>query len=89
MSSFDWKKNIEDSIKDGLIITAITTGIFFTLKAANIKQPKASLSLMGIMKLAGEICGGVLVKHYAVYTKMDQRYNKKLYGPFKGNKITF
>ena len=28
MSSFDWKKNIEDSIKDGLIITATTTGIF-------------------------------------------------------------
>ena len=44
---------------------------------------------MDIMKLAGEICGGVLVKHYAVYKKMDQRYNKKIYGPFKGNKITF
>ena len=31
MSSFDWKKNIEDSIKDGLIITATTT-IFFVLR---------------------------------------------------------
>ena len=29
MNSFDWKKNIEDSIKDGLIITATNTGIFF------------------------------------------------------------
>ena len=26
MSSFDLKKNIEDSVKDGLIITATTTG---------------------------------------------------------------
>ena len=66
MSSFDWKKNIEDSIKDRLIITATTTGIFFTLKAANVKPPKASLDAMGIMKLAIGICGGMSVKDYAV-----------------------
>ena len=35
------KKNIEDSIKDGLIITATTTGIFYVIKAANVKPPKA------------------------------------------------
>ena len=52
MSSFDWKKNIEDFIKDGIIITATTTGIFFALKAANVKPPKASLDVMDIMKLA-------------------------------------
>ena len=69
MSSFDWKKNIEDSIKDGIIITATTTGIFFTVKAANVKLPKASRDAMDIMKLAGRICGGVLVKDYAVYKK--------------------
>ena len=40
MSSFDWKKNIEDSIKNGLIVTATTTGIFFVLKAVKIKLPK-------------------------------------------------
>ena len=68
MSSFDWKKNIEDSIKDGLI-TATTTGIFFALKATNIKPPKASLDAMDIMKLAGGICRGVLVKDYVVYKK--------------------
>ena len=34
MSSFDWKKNVEDSIKHGLIITAAVIGIFFALKAA-------------------------------------------------------
>ena len=67
MSSFDWKKSIEDSIKDGLIITITTTGIFYTLKAANVKPPKASLDARNIMKLAGGIVGGVLVKDYEVY----------------------
>ena len=55
MSSFDWKKNVEDSIKDGLIITTTTTGIFYVLKAVNVKPPKASLDSMDIMKLASEI----------------------------------
>ena len=48
MTSFDGKKNIEDSIKDGLIITATTTGIFFALKAVNVRRPKASLDAMDI-----------------------------------------
>ena len=69
MSSFDRKKNTEDSIKDGLIITTAATGIFFALKAANVKPPRASLDAMDIMKLTGGICGGVLVKNYAVYKK--------------------
>ena len=69
MSGFDWKKNIEDSIKDGIIITTTTTRIFFALKAANVKPPKASLDAMDIMKLACGICGGILVKDYAVYKK--------------------
>ena len=50
------KKNIEDSIKDGLSTTATTTGIFFALKAANVKPRKASLDTMDIIKLAGGIC---------------------------------
>ena len=61
MSSFDCEKNIEDSIKDGLIITATTTRIFSALKV--------SLDAMDITKLAGGICGGVLVKDYTVYKK--------------------
>ena len=69
MSSFDNKKNIEDFIKDGLIITITTTGIFYALKAANVKPPKASLDTMDMIKLAGGIVGGVLVKDYAVYKK--------------------
>ena len=71
MSSFDWEKIIEDSIKDET--NKQQTGIFFALKAANAKPPKASLNAMDIMKLARGICGGVLVKDYGVYKKMDQR----------------
>ena len=63
------EKKIEDSIKDGLIKTATTTGIFYVLKVANIKPPKASLDAMDIMKLADRIVGGVFVKDYAVYKK--------------------
>ena len=66
MSSFDWKKNIQDFMKDGWIITVTTTRIFFALKTANIKPLKASLDAIDIIKLAGENCGGVLVKDYAV-----------------------
>ena len=65
MSSFDWRK----TIKDGLITTTTTTRIYFTLKAANVKPPIASLDAMDIMKLAGGICGGLLHKDYAIYKK--------------------
>ena len=69
MASFDWKESIEESIKDGLIITAITTRIFYVLNAANVKPSTASLDAMDIMKLAGGIVVSVLVKDDAVYKK--------------------
>ena len=69
MSSFDWKKSVEDSIKDELITTVITTGILYLRKVANVKLPKASLDVMDIMKPAGRICGGVLLKDYPFYKK--------------------
>ena len=69
MASFDWRKNIEDSLKDGLIITIGAAGIFYELKAANVKPPKESLDAMDILKLTDGICRGVLVKDYAVYKK--------------------
>ena len=69
MISFNWRKNIEDSLKDGLIITIGAAGIFFGLKAANLKPPKASLDAMDLLKLTSGICEGVLVKDYAVYKK--------------------
>ena len=62
-------KNIEDSIKDGFIITITTTGLFYVLKVANVKPPKSSMDAMDTTKLAGEVVGGVLVKDYAVYKK--------------------
>ena len=69
MRSFNWRKNIEDSLKDGLIITIGAAGIFFGLKAGNVKPPKASLDAMDILKLISGVWGGVLVKDYAVYKK--------------------
>ena len=67
MASFDWKKNSGDSLKDGLIITIGAAGIFYRLKVANVKPPKASLDATDTLKLTGGICGGVLVKDYGVY----------------------
>ena len=62
------KNSIEDTIKDGLIITATTTEIYFApKKAENAKPPKASLDAMNITKLANGICGGVLLKDYVSY----------------------
>ena len=42
---FDEKKNIEDSMKKELIITATITEIFIVLKAENVMPPKASLDM--------------------------------------------
>ena len=67
MSSFDWKKKIKDYVRDGLIIAIGVIRILFGLKAAKVKPPKASLDDMDIVKLAGGICEGVLVKDHAVY----------------------
>ena len=81
MANFDWKKNIEDSIKDGLIITATTTGIFYVRKAANVKPPKASLDAMKL-----ENCwwnsGWCLCQRLCSLQKMDQRViQQTFYGP--------
>ena len=63
------EKNVEDSIRDGSIITATTTAIFYVRRAANVKAPKASLDAMVTLKHAGGIVDGVLVKSCAVYKK--------------------
>ena len=69
MTSFISKKNIEDSLRDGVIITTGTTGIFFGLKAVGVKLLKASLNAMDIITLTGLICGGTLMEDYAAYRK--------------------
>ena len=83
MSSFDWKKNTEESIKIGLIITATNTGIFSTLKVENVKPPKASLDAMNIMKLAGGRCGGVIVKDYVVKKNGPTNDTSKILWPLR------
>ena len=65
MSSFDWEKNIEDSIRDGLIITIGATRIFWRLKALGVKPPDAYW--WNLWTGAGErLCS---------LQKMDQRVN--------------
>ena len=90
MSSFDWKKNIEDSIKDGLIITATTTGIFYVLKAANVKPPKASVpGCYGYHETCWWNSGWCPCQRLCSLQKMDQRVIQQTsYSPIKGNKIT-
>ena len=63
------KKNLEDSLRDEVIITTGATGIFFGLKTVGVKLLKAYLNAMAIMTLTGFICGGTLMKDYAVYRK--------------------
>ena len=87
MSSFDWKKSIKDFIKNGLIITVTTTGIFFALKAANVKPPKASLDAMDIMKLASGTYREVLVIMHSTKNGSTSDTTKILWLP-KGDKIT-
>ena len=72
MSSFDWKKNIEDSTDHN----CHNHRNIFCTKSGKRKTTK-SLDTMDIMKLAGGICGGVLVKDYAVHKKwIDEWCNK-------------
>ena len=68
------EKKFKTPIGDGELITTVAAtaaGIFFGLRteAPQRHPPKASLDAMDIMKLAGGICRGVLVKDYAVYKK--------------------
>ena len=53
-------------------ITAPTTR---RQKAAKAKPPEVSIDAIDVIKLAIGICGGVLVKDYAVYQKINQRVN--------------
>ena len=63
------EKNVENSIKNGVIITIEATGILFGQKVVYGKPPVAYLSAMDIVQLFGLICGEVFVRDYAVYKK--------------------
>ena len=67
---FDVKKNLEESIKEGLVITGATVGIFWLLKMSKITSPpKAAMDASDIIKLSEGIITGALLKDYAVYKK--------------------
>ena len=70
MATFDVKKNLEESIKEGLVIRGATVGIFWILKMSKITSPpKAAMDPSDIIKLSGGIITGALLKAYAVYKK--------------------
>ena len=62
MSSFEWSKNIEDSIKDGLIITATKMRAVYAIKALTLRLPP-------VIEQTGGILPEVFVKDYMVYKK--------------------
>ena len=68
---FHVKKNLEEAIKEGLVITGATVGIFWLLKMGKIASPpKAALDASNIMQLRAGIITGALLKDYAVYKKL-------------------
>ena len=69
-SAFHVKKNLEDAIKEGRVITGATVGIFWLLKMGKIASPpKAALDASDIIKLSGGVITGALLKDYAVCKK--------------------
>ena len=67
---FDVKKNLEDAIKEGLVITGATVGIFWLLKKGKIASPpKAALDASNIIKFSGGVITGALLKDYVFYKK--------------------
>ena len=67
---FDVKKNLKESIKEGLVITGATVGIFWLLKMSKITSPpKTAMDASDIIKLSRGIITGALLKDYAAYKK--------------------
>ena len=71
----DWKTSIQDYQILADNNSYNYWDIFCAKELSNIKPSKASVDAMDIIKLAGGICGGVLVKDYAVYKKWIKRIN--------------
>ena len=90
MSSFDWKKNVEDSIKDGLIITATTTGICFCIKSGKCKTAKGIPRCHGYHKTCPWNLWESVGKRLCSLQEIDQRVmQQKLYGPLRAVKLLF
>ena len=69
------EKNIEDTLKDGLIITIGAAGIFHGLKVANVKPPKASLDTIEYHKTCWWNLWRGAGERLCNPQKMDQRVN--------------
>ena len=70
MPTFDVKKNLEDGIKGGIVITRTAAGIFGLLKVARIASPpKPALDLPDLIKLSGGIITAAFVNSYVIYKK--------------------
>ena len=69
-TTFPYKKTMEDSLKDGLIISGTTITSFMILKyLLKTSPPAAKLDATDALKLTGGIVTGVFFKDYLVYMK--------------------
>ena len=69
---FDVKKNLEEAIKEGLVITGATVGICWLLKMGKIASPpKVALDASDNIKLSGGVITGALLKDYAIRSGYD------------------
>ena len=70
MSKPDYKKEIMDSLKEGLIVTGVTIGLYVSLKYLfKASPPSAQLDLSDVGKLGVGMLSGVLVKDYVIEKK--------------------
>ena len=69
-TTFPYKKTMEDSLKDCLIISGVTIASFMILKyLLKTSPPAAKLDASDALKLTGGIVTGVFFKDYLVYMK--------------------
>ena len=67
-TTFPYKKTMEDSLKDGLIISGVTIASFMILKyLLKTSPPAAKLDASDALKLTGGIVTGVFFKDYLKY----------------------
>ena len=69
-TTFPYKKTMEDSLKDGLIISGVTIASFMILKyLLKTSPPAAKLDASDALKLKEGIVTGVFFMDYLVYMK--------------------
>ena len=91
MSSLDWKKNIEDSMKYRLIITVTMDRNILNSKGSKHKTTKDAPRYHGYHETCWWNSRWCPFQGLCSLQKMDQRViqQQKFYSPIKGNKITW